>query len=187
VQLIVLPLNVVMALFIGHYKDVYQLRTYRQRIKDASTDDATSLGKTPHIAQTISENEGSGGPTGNCFDDVGRMLNTVGKFNLDVPLNRFIAFSWSYVFFLIVISDYLLTHQTLDPEHPRRHFEEHTLACYIVSFVLKDVIKFATYRAKSFSNFWRVYDFIWHFLLLGLWIAPDENAGVPLVIGRRIK
>ena len=130
-----------MALFIGHYKEVYQLRTYRQRIKDASKDDAASLGKTIHNARTVSENEVSEDPTGNCFDDFGRKLNTVGKFNLDVPLNRFIAFSWSYLFFLIVLTDYLLTHQIHGYED-RNKIEEHIIDCYIASYIGMNCMEF---------------------------------------------
>ena len=174
------------------------MKTYRHRLKNLSTE--KSRGKSELDAtQTINNEKKSGfvHSVGNTMLNVGKKMNDSGKFNQDVPLNRFIAFSWSYLFFLMVLISYLLLHEieTEDDKFPNlNRSRQILLTLYIISFVLQDINTIMVHKKHFLSSFWRVYDYVWHLLLLFAWLTgslftdSDEYlSSDPFVIGKYIR
>ena len=122
----------------------------------------------------------------NAYDSLQEKANSLGKLNQDVPLNRFIAFSWSYMVFLVLLVWSLLTNKVKCTESGHSFFlidiKSVTLLLYMISFVLQDIHTLITCKIKVFRSFWRVYDLVWH-LLLGLSLSTSTES-VPLVLGR---
>ena len=189
IQLILLPLNVLIALFVGYYREYYKLQTYRQRLKSSSLENASGKTKIKRDSRKINKkDDGFIHSVGSTLLNFGQTLNDSGKFNQDVPLNRFIAFSWSYLFFLLVLVMYLLLHEALAEKNEFENWNsagEILLTLYICSFILQDIYTIMVHKRNFLSSFWRVYDCIWHLLLFCYFISSEENYFTrdPFVVG----
>ena len=191
VQLVLLPWNVLVALFVGYSREYYKLQTYRQRLKDSSLENLPNNIKINRNARKIDDQRKTFVPSvGNSLFIFGQKMNDSGKFNQDVPLNRFIAFSWSYLFFLMVLISYLLFHEVQTDNNQSQNWNKTNqiiLTLYIFSFVLQDVNTIMVHKINAFSSFWRVYDYLWHFLLFSAWVTGSKESYLnrdPFVIGK---
>ena len=119
-----------------------------------------------------------------------RWANSVGLTKMGIPFNRFIAFSASYFLFLLIIITLILKpimeHRGYMEEHPLLNWTNchYMILIYTLALLEKDFEN--VYRLKSIhrvlSNFWRVYDVIFHLffvahliLYLGLQMIPHVN------------
>ena len=155
------------------------MKTYRHRLKNLSTEKSRSKSDLDATQTTNSEKKTSFvNSLGNTMLNVGKKMNDSGKFNQDVPLNRFIAFSWSYLFFLMVLISHLLLHEveTEDDKIPNLNKSRQILlTLYIISFVLQDINTIMVHKKHFLSSFWRVYDYVWHLLLLFAWLTAGMH------------
>ena len=174
------------------------MKTYRNRLKNLSTEKSRSKSELDATQSINNENKSSFVHSlGKTMLNVGKKMNDSGKFNQDVPLNRFIAFSWSYLFFLMVLISHLLLHEieTEDDKFPNLNKSRQILlTLYIISFVLQDINTIMVHKKHFLSSFWRVYDYVWHLLLLFAWLTgslftdSDEYlSSDPFVIGKYIR
>ena len=104
--------------------------------------------------------------------------NSVGLVQMGIPFNRFIAFSASYLFFLLIIVTLIIKPIFVESYKTEQDLKQNTLLqwtnwhylilFYILALLEKDFENF--YRVKSvhrvLSNFWRVYDLIFHMFFL---------------------
>ena len=104
--------------------------------------------------------------------------NSIGLVKMGIPFNRFIAFSASYLCFLLIIVTLIIKPifvESYDNNQDLKHNTifrwtklHYVILFYILALLEKDFEHF--YRVKSvqrvLSNFWRVYDLTFHVLLL---------------------
>ena len=86
----------------------------------------------------------------------------------DVPFNRFIQYTFSYFIFLALLI-LLIINQASEREYDKIvHWSIYhsMIFLWIGSMLVADLFIFARLRMNAFSNFWRVYDLLFHILLL---------------------
>ena len=106
----------------------------------------------------------------------GKWADGVGKVNMDIPFNRFLAFSFSYLVFLglvigLILEPILENHNPNVTSHTRFEWTKYHsfILLYILSMLQFDFVNFYKVRHNHFSNFWRTYDLIFH-LLFGVYL-----------------
>ena len=114
------------------------------------------------------------GPAKKVLMKYAQWSNSVGLVNMGIPFNRFIAFSASYLVFLLIIMTLILHPIFMEKKRNTEKIEQVPLLkwtncsyitiIYILALLEKDFENF--YRLKSvhrvLSNFWRLYDLIFH-------------------------
>ena len=97
---------------------------------------------------------------------------SVGRISQDVPFNRFIVYTFWHLIFLTVIMwkvlDPTLNHFPLSDIERRNWKLVHSiLTLYLTCFTLEGINYLMVYKdtMKAFKGFWRLFDFLTHFVL----------------------
>ena len=100
----------------------------------------------------------------------GRWAQKVNLVNMGIPFNRFIAFTASYLIFLMIIITLIL--KPIVEHHDSSSTNEHPLLkwtnchylilIYVLALLEKDFENFYRVKCNVFSNFWRAYDLAFH-------------------------
>ena len=148
-----------------HYgRYLFKYRSYHKRLQELADKDDTDIESDSKIRKT--EPSWVFRPV----DIYAEWANGIGKISQDVPINRFINFTFSYAMFvaliILTIADPSLQHFP-DKEKPNMRWvaTRALLLAYILSFFYLDVFIIVFFRKKVFARYWRIFDLTFHVLL----------------------
>ena len=159
------PIHVMMYTVIWYGRVVHKIRRRARHLQDQRRIHIRSLNENP--------SDSPQSPEKHCF--FGRYLDMYanwairqGTINQDIPFNRFVQYTFSYMLFLIFIILLIINHATRSDKEPFAIWSiYHTMVLlWTCSMFFSDLFTFARLRINAFSNFWRVYDLIFHTCLL---------------------
>ena len=161
-----------------HFLFVEVGKYIHSRIEESNAHDAITDTNEHKSNRPSAELQPKHGVTKGALVKYAKWANNAGLVQMGIPFNRFIAFSASYFFFLLIIVTLIIKPIFVESYTTEQDLKHNTLLqwtnwhylilFYILALLEKDFENF--YRVKSvhrvLSNFWRVYDLIFHLFFL---------------------
>ena len=174
-QLIFSPINIMIALIVVLGRELrYKGEWFGMKIYSDIPEELTKFGVSENSSDGVTKKPDHA-KARNWFlksiDRYAEWAEGVEGISQDIPLNRFILYTLSYVIFsgiiiLIIVNPSLNHIPSGESELSKWKTAHGWLTAYAISFlVFGDLNYLIMFKKKAFSRFWRVYDILFHCLL----------------------